>query len=161
LVQIGPQEILGFETAGPRLLPLRGLPLTECGMFTYIPQGLGQAESAWETPEVGRPAQIWKIAGRENVGSVRCVKLVGLQQTEDWHKARADHAAWRRMDSVWINPRLGVGQKVERTIEHREPGRGEPTRKSFLTYELASDLKYPGELAQDRRREIAAASRFA
>jgi peroxiredoxin len=88
------------------------------------------------------------------VGGVNCLKLTGSQQSNDWDKPRADHTAWRRTDTVWLIPRLGVAQKVERVIERREPARKDPSRRYTVTYDLDSSLQYPAQLFEDRRNEI-------
>jgi peroxiredoxin len=87
--------------------------------------------------------------------------LVGVQQSSGWEEPRADQDGWRRTDTVWLIPRLGVAQKVERVIEHRDPGRQVATHKSTMVYEMESSLQYPGELSKDRRREIMVARQFA
>jgi peroxiredoxin len=103
------------------------------------------------------------VAGTERINNTSCVKLVGTQQSEDWEwdHARADQTAWRRQDTVWVAPSLGVAYKVERVIERREPLRRVPTQESRLTYQLQSSLVYPGQFFEERRREIAKARAFA
>jgi peroxiredoxin len=101
------------------------------------------------------------MAGSEVVGGKRCVKLVGVQQSADWDKPRADSAAWRRTDTLWLAPLTGYACKVERIIERREPARKEPSQRSVLSYELESTLQYPGQLYNDRKREIQQAQAFA
>ena len=39
------------------------------------------------------------------VDGVRCLKLEGVQKSDDWDKPRADRTAWRRTDTVWLAPR--------------------------------------------------------
>jgi hypothetical protein len=114
----------------------------------------------WETSEDGRPPRIWKIVGTEIIDGTSCLKLYGLQQSSDWDQPRADHTAWRQIDTLWVSPKLGVAYKVERTIERREPARREPTHRSITQYELESNIQYPGQLFEDRRREILQARTF-
>jgi peroxiredoxin len=83
-----------------------------------------------------------------------------LQQSEDWDHPRADRTAWRRRDLVWLAPRLGVAYKVERTIERREPAHRDSTLQSVARYELQSEIQYPGQLYEDRRREILQAQKL-
>jgi peroxiredoxin len=123
-------------------------------MFIQTVRGQAEAGATWEIAEANRPPLIWKLVGSDNAGSLPCWKMAGVQQTDDWEKPRADRSAWKRTDTVWLIPRLGVAQKVERLIEHREPGRQTATEKYSLTYELESCLNYPRELSQDRQREI-------
>ncbi|MFL5242737.1 MAG: peroxiredoxin family protein [Gemmataceae bacterium] len=138
----------------------RLLPSRECGMFVEAPEGRAEINKHWEIADPGQPAREWTLTGLVNLGSSRCLKLVGVQQS-GWEKPQADQAAWRRSDTVWLIPRLGVAQRVERVIEHREPGRQVATQRSVLAYELESSLEYPGELSKDRRREIMAVRQFA
>jgi peroxiredoxin len=43
---------------------------------------------------------------------------------------------------------------VERVIERREPAHLSPTQRSVARFELESSLQYPGQLYDDRQREI-------
>jgi hypothetical protein len=96
------------------------------------------------------------------VSGTLCVKLAGVQQSEDWDRPRGDRAAWRRRDTVWLSPRLGIACRVERVLERRDAGRqdAEPTQWGKLRYELDSSLQYSGTLADDRRQEISQAITF-
>jgi peroxiredoxin len=100
------------------------------------------------------------VSGLETAGGVTCVKLVGRQQSLDWDEPRADQTAWRRRDTVWINPQLGVAERVERVVERRDPARRDPTHRLSVTYALTSRLRYPGRLLDDRKQEILKAKRF-
>jgi hypothetical protein len=98
--------------------------------------------------------------GTESCNGITCIKLSGTQQSDDWDHPRADHTAWRRRDTIWLLPQLGLAQKVERTIERRDPARRDPTHRTVVRYELDSRLKYPGRLLEDRRQEILKAKKF-
>lgn len=135
-------------------VPLDGPPTIETGAFVEVPRGPVQVEQFWDVPDGGRPPYRWQVVGFETVGGGRCVKLAGTQQSDDWDKPRADRTAWRRQDTVWITPKAGFTQRVERTIERREPAHKNVTFKAVLKYELESSLQYPGPLFEDRRREI-------
>jgi peroxiredoxin len=136
-------------------VPLDGLPSWECGVFLEVPKGRLAADQTWETAEEGRPVRVWRVAGTEAVNGTSCIKLIGVQQSDDWDKPRADRSAWRRQDTVWLAPRMGYAYRVERIIEKRGPA-----QRSVLRYELESSLQYPGQLFDDRRQEIVQASLF-
>jgi peroxiredoxin len=157
-------DLQGRVTASPGVVlavPLDGPPSIEHGAFVEAPRKRTGPEGTWEVSEDGRPPRSWKTAGNETVNGASCVKLVGVQQSDDWERPRADRAAWRRVDTVWIAPRTGVAQRVERVIERREVTRQEPSQRTVLRYELESNLQYPGQLFADRRREIQQARAFA
>jgi peroxiredoxin len=161
LVKLDPH---GRLTAGPGLslaVPLEGPPSLECGAFVEGPHRRIGIDQTWEVTEDGRPLHIWKIVGTELVGGVRCFKLVGTQQSDDWDQPRGDRTAWRRRDTVWVDTVVGVAQRLERVIERREPARQEPTLRSVLRYDLESNLQYPRALFEDRRNEIAQARAYA
>jgi peroxiredoxin len=153
-------RLIPADPAASVTVPLDGPPTIECGAFVELPEGRVRAGQTWDQPEPGRPARTWRVAGAETVNSAGCVKLVATQQSEDWGRPRADRAAWRRQDTVWLSTRLGVASRVERVIEQREPAHTEPTHKSVLRYDLDSSLVYPGQLAEDRRQEILRALSF-
>jgi len=83
-----------------------------------------------------------------------------VQKSDDWDKPRGDRAAWRRIDRVWLAPRLGVACRVQRVIERRESGRRDPTYKSVLDYDQEEPMQYPGRLYDERQREIVQAHAF-
>jgi peroxiredoxin len=141
-------------------VPLEGMPSWESGAFLEVPKGRLANGQSWEVAEEGRPARVWRVVGTDTVNGTSCVKLVGLQQTDDWDRPRADRPAWRRQDTVWLAPRTGYTYRVERVIEKREPARQEPSQRGVLRYELQSTLQYPGQLFDDRRQEIAQARAF-
>jgi peroxiredoxin len=133
---------------------LDGPPTCECGAFVEIPEGRVSLGQGWETAEPGRPVRLWRVAATEMVNGASCVKLAGLQQSDDWDRPRGDRTAWRRFDTVWVSPRTGLASRVERVIERRDPGRRDPTLRLTLRYELESSLQYPGQLHDDRLQEI-------
>jgi peroxiredoxin len=156
-------DVRGKVSADPGTslaVPLDGVPGLECGAFVALPkQRLGPGQS-WEDAEENRPPRGWRVAGTEMANGASCLKLVGVQQSEDWDRPRGDQTAWRRTDTVWLAPRVGYAYRVERVVERREPGRTEPNLKSVLRYELESALPYPGNHAEDRRQEITQALAF-
>jgi peroxiredoxin len=146
--------------AAVTLVPLQSVPTIECGVFVETPPGRVVVGQTWEVAEEGRPVHSWKVEGVEMVNGASCVKLVGTQQTDDWEHGRADHAAWRRIDTVWIAPRTGVANRVERVIERREPAHTRATYQSVLRYDLESNLQY-GSHYDDRAADIQEARAFA
>ena len=142
-------------------VPLEGPPTLECGAFAVVPDGRVAADATWETAEEGRPMRTWRVLGAEQIDGERCVKLEGVQKSDDWDKPRGDRPAWRRTDTVWLAPGLGVASRVERVVERREPARRDPTYKGVLRYELEESMQYTGRLYEERRREITQAHAFA
>jgi peroxiredoxin len=136
------------------LVPLDGPPTIECGAFVELPQGRVALQKSWTMPELGRPALTWRVAGTEMVCGTTCLKLAGQQASDDWDHPRADHAAWRRLETVWLAPRFGIAYRVERIIERRDAAHLAPSQRSVARYELESSLQYPGQLFDDRQREI-------
>lgn len=156
-------DLQGRITPDPGVVlsvPLDGPATVEYGAFVEVPSGRIGLKQSWEVLEANRPARRWSVVGTEMVNSAPCLKLEGLQQSEDWDHPRADRAAWRRRDTIWLAPRLGVACKVERTIERREAAHRQPTQRSIVQYDLQSDIQYPGQLFDDRRREILQAHKF-
>ncbi len=135
-------------------VPVEGPTTVECGAFVEWPRGPVRLEQSWAVTEEGRPLRTWRVLGTEAINGIRCLKLEGLQQSDDWEQPRADHSAWRRRDLVWLTPRLGAAQRVERTWERREPARREPTQRTVMRYDLESSIPFPGQLYEDRRQEI-------
>jgi peroxiredoxin len=150
-------DLQGKVQADPAVsltVPLDGPPMLEVGAFIEVPRAKAALEKGWQTTEAGRPSMAWRIAGTETIDGHPCVKIVGVQQSEDWDRPRGDRGSWRRQDTVWIAPRSGLSARVERVIEQREPAHRETTRKSILRYELDTTLALPPQLALDRRQEV-------
>lgn len=141
-------------------VPLSGPPLIECGALMELPANNVRRFDLWETADKGRSPIAWQIAGLENCNGAVCLKIQGQQQSPDWDTPRADSTAWRRRDTVWLDPSLGVANRVQRVIERRDPARRDPTERSTVRYDLESRMRYPGRLFADRQREIVNAHRF-
>jgi peroxiredoxin len=153
-VHVDPLGKVSADAGVSLSVPLDGVPTVESGIFVEVASGKRQGDETWEVAEGGRPVRTWQIAGSEAVGGTTCIKVVGVQQSEDWDRPAGDHPAFRRTDTLWIVPRVGMATKVERVIEHKEAGHKEPSRRSVLRYEMDSNLQYPGQLSEDRRAEI-------
>ena len=141
-------------------IPLTGPPTLETGCFIPAPYTRVGRKLPWEVVEEGRPVQRWEVLGNEVCGGITCVKIAGIQQSEDWDAPRADRAAWRRRDTLWILPVLNVAHKVERIIEERAAARDAPTHRTIVRYELDSHLKYPGQFFEERKQTFLKASKF-
>jgi peroxiredoxin len=141
-------------------VPLHGVPTIECGILVEAPKVGRAGDESWEVVEDGRPVRVWQIAGSETVNGTACLKVVGVQQTDDWDRPTGERTAYRRTDTLWVTPRLGVACKVERVIEHKDSDRKEPSRRAVLRYDLESNMPYPGQLSEDRRAEIQQALAF-
>jgi peroxiredoxin len=159
-VMIDPQGRLSSPSKASLALPLDGPPTLECGAVMEMPRRRIGVDFSWEASEAGQPGRAWKVIGTELIDGVRCVRLLGSQQSNDWDQPRADHTAWRRRDTVWLDPVVGVAHRVERLIERRDPARQEPTYKSVLRYDLESRMQYPRQLFEDRQNEIRQAHHF-
>ena len=143
---------LSVSVAGPTTL--------EFGFLAEVPVTRVTKGTSWDVTEEGRPIRTWQAVGTEACSGVTCIKLIATQQSGDWDQPRADQTAWRRKDVLWLDPQLNVARKVERTIERRDPAHQLPTHRAVVRYELESKLRYPGQMFEDRQREIAVLKRF-
>jgi peroxiredoxin len=148
-------------TGGAALLvPLEGPPTVEHGALVELPQFRIGPGDMWDVAEPGRPPRHWRVVGTESINNTSCLKLIGEQRSESWDAGRADRSTWRRRDTVWIAPAVGVAYRVERVIERRDAARTESSYRAVARYDLLSRLTYPGSLFRDREREIWQARRF-
>ncbi len=160
VIRLDAQGRILSPNSGTLSIPFDGPPTIECGHFVEVPRGRTGLNQAWPAGEEGRPPRTWQAVGTETISGVACVKLVGVQQSDDWEHPRGDHTAWHRQDTVWIETRDGIAQKVERVVQRREPGHVEPTLRSTLTYELVSSVEYPNKHYEVRKNEILQARDF-
>jgi peroxiredoxin len=144
----------GIEGGPIGAVPLHGPAPIETGMFIDLTNARVAKGQAWETVDPGKPSRKWRVLGSESVNETPCVKLLGVQQSDDWDEPRGDRAAWRRRDTLWVAPNLGVALRLERATEFREPGRQTISQKTVTSYTLENRMVYPDALAEDRRREI-------
>ncbi len=141
-------------------LSIDGPATWESGFLVEVPKAQVSARQKWQVVEKGRPPRHYQVAGTEAVGGTTCIKLLADQQSEDWDKPQASQTAWRRRDTIWLAPRLGIAYKVERILERREPAHKEASYISATTYRLDSSLSFAGDLLEDRRRDISQARQF-
>jgi peroxiredoxin len=137
-----------------------GPPTIETGAFLELPVTPVSRNQVWEVGEDGRPPRSWQVIGTELCNGTTCVKLAGQQQSSDWDQPRGDHTAWRRRETVWLSPQLGIAYRVERVIERREPNRRDPTHRLEVRYELDRRVGYTNRLFEDRQQEIMKALKF-
>jgi peroxiredoxin len=135
-------------------ISLEGPSTWEHGFFLEFPRAALTANQEWLAPEKDRPARKYRVLGSENVANAPCVKVSGEQQSDDWDRPRAESTAWRRRDTVFITPRLGIAYKLLRDVERREPAHKESTYRLVTDYELDSSWKFDGNLLEDRKREL-------
>jgi peroxiredoxin len=141
-------------------IPLAGPPTIESGAIVELPAIPVRSNNPWFTTEEGRPPWRWEILGTAMCNGTSCLKLSGEQLSEDWDRPRADQTAWRRRDTIWLAPQLGIAYRVERVIERRDPARRDPTHRLTVRYDLESRIKYPGKFFEDRQNEIEKALKF-
>src|SRR5262249_19011724 len=151
---------LRAASAGVLAVPVEGPPTLECGAFVEVPRARVSPNAWWEVNDEGRTPRTWRVDGTEIVNNVKCIRLVGVQQSEDWGMPRADSTAWQRRDTVWISPQLGVACRFERVVERRAAARDAVTHRSVLKCELETGLTWMGKLFDDRAAEIQQARKF-
>src|SRR5262249_31951055 len=118
------------------LVPLDGAPTLECAAFVALPGGRVHSGQEWLGVEGDRPPLTGRAAGSAMGAGNRSLKLIGEQKSEDWAHPRADRTAWRRQETVWLVPQLGLVYRLEREIQHREPAQREATQRSLLRLEM-------------------------
>lgn len=138
----------------PPVLSLDAPTTWECGFVVRLPGNVLQDGQSWRHQEPGQPAEEWRVVGSETIAGTACPKLLRLQKSEDWERPRADRRAWYRREVLWLEPRLGVAQRVEREIARREPAQTQATGSILTRYELVSNFRYEPRLLEDCRREI-------
>jgi peroxiredoxin len=152
--EIDPQGRLTASASANHSIALDGITTWEHGFILEAPRTALPANQDWLVTERDRPARKYRIIGAESVASTACVKVTCVQQSDDWDKPRADSTAWRRRDTLFITPRLGVAQKVVRDLERREPAHRDSTYRLVAEYELDSSWRFDGNLLDDRKREV-------
>jgi peroxiredoxin len=160
VAEVDGQGRVRSKSGGSLLPPLDGPPTAECGALVEVPRSYLRPGDTWPVAEPGQPTRVWQVAGIEAVNNSRCVKLVGLQQSEDWEHPRADRASWRRTDTVWLSPLQGVACKVKRVLERREAAREAPTYRAVVEYDRDGVSSYPGPMFDACCREIEHAVKF-
>jgi hypothetical protein len=161
VVPVSPQGRLLPGTGVKLQPPLEGVPTIECSVCVEAPEKRLGPEAVWDVADPGRPPIVWRVAGVETVAGDPCVKVIGVQQSDDWERPRGDRTAWRRTDTLWLAQRSGVSQRIERVIERRAPTHDAPTYVSKMRYALDTGVQYSDDLSEDRRQDIRQAQSFA
>jgi peroxiredoxin len=136
------------------LVPLDAVPTIECGAIVALPGGRIHVGQEWTSFEGDRPPLTWRAVGTEMAGGTNCIKLVGEQKSEDWDHPRGDRSAWRRLETVWLAPQMGLANRVEREILRREPAHREPTQRSLMRLEMESSFQLARQAGDSRRQDI-------
>jgi peroxiredoxin len=150
-------DLQGKISAEPNvhwLVPLDGAPTLECGAFIALPGGRISAGQEWNVLEGDRPPLTWRAAGSEMTAGNNCIKLIGEQKSDDWDHPRGDRSAWRRQETVWLAPHLGLAMRLEREVLQREPAQREATQRGLLRLELESSFLLSGQASDSRRQEV-------
>ena len=126
----------------------------EDGYLLELPSGGKQQPGEWNLGGVGEPPRTVRIVGMENQAGISCIKISEKQQSEEWETPRGDRPAWKLERVLWIQPRTGLVQKVERTLWGRPAAHREPTYRLATSYSLETQLRYEGQFLEDRRREV-------
>ena len=155
-LQLGRVDLRGritLDSAGPLPISQQSPPEIDAGCFIELPADKIGSATAWTVTEPNGPHQ-WRLTGTETVDGQLCLKLLGNQQSEDWDQAGANRVAWRRQDTVWLSPQMGIAVRYERVIEGRDPCSADSSQRSTASFHLESSLVYPGQLFRDRQAEI-------
>ncbi|HEV8062369.1 MAG TPA: redoxin domain-containing protein, partial [Gemmataceae bacterium] len=161
LAKVDPQGRLSADKPSDFLVPFDGPATLESGVFVETPEGPLQADQWWRVGDDMRPDRTWRCLGLEVLNGISCLKMEGIQQSDDWDRPRADRAAWRRKDVVWLSRRYGIASRLDRTIERREAAHIEPTQRCRVLYDLQGAIPYPAQLFEERKSEIMQARQFA
>lgn len=154
------QGNISAESKRALLVPLDAAPTLECAAFIAVPDGHIRVGQEWTALEGDRPPLTWRVVGSEMVGGTNCIKLVGEQKSEDWDHPRGDRSAWRRQETVWLAPHLGLASRREREILRREPAHRQATQRNLLRLDMESSFQLSGQAAASRQQEVARALAF-
>jgi peroxiredoxin len=153
------------EAGPPWVAPLEGPPTLEAAVFLETPDGRVHVGRTWDLMPAGRPPVGWRVEGTETIPAGRCLKAVGVQESDNWDIGRATAlaptTAWRRREALWVSPETGSAGRVERRTELRAAGAADVTQRSLLSLEQDSSAVLPGPLFEGRRREFLQARLFA
>lgn len=154
-----------YDTDAPKetrpwpLVPLQGLPVYEAGVILELPESL-RAGTSWIKKEEGRPNINWRIGVGEAVGGVPAVSITGIQETPNFLKGPSRPGEWSRRETAHFLAGQMIALKLERTIEHRDPGSDEFAFRSQLKLEQTKKVTYSGRLHDHRKSEALHAAAF-
>jgi hypothetical protein len=109
---------------------------------------------SWSAPEGGRPPRLWRVAGGgvPPGGGGNCWRLEGTQRSAGWEQSTGP--AWRRTESVWLDPRTHRTRRIERSTELRDPEQAGLLHQLVSTWTLDTEVNYPDRLEAELRAEI-------
>ncbi len=146
-LELAKVDLLGRLTADKPsdfLVPLDGPATLESGVFVETPEGPLQAEQWWRVGDDMRPDRTWRCLGLEVLNGISCLKMEGIQQSDDWDRPRARPsglASQRRRVAV-----APLWHCFPSGSHHRAPG-GRPYRAHAT---LPRALRSPGRYSLPR-----------
>jgi peroxiredoxin len=145
----------------PHVLPIDGPNTWEFSFLHELPKGAITPKQTWTATDAGQPPKKYRVVGTEAIGSTTCLRIEMEQQSEHWQTGRGDQSSWLRMETIWLNTRLGIAERVLRKLHRRDPAHLQTTYVQSVEYELESTpRRYEGGLFEDRKREIQMTRQF-
>ncbi|MFO0948112.1 MAG: hypothetical protein U1D30_19700 [Planctomycetota bacterium] len=136
------------------MLPPDGSAPWELGYFFEVPKSEVKIGDSWTLRRPGQPMIRCQVLGREDVFGIPCAKVLSVQESQNWTTKNKELAAWRNETNVWIEQKSGLPLRVHRQYQFREAGQESVTRSLLTRYDRSSDLKYHGQLFQERESDF-------
>jgi hypothetical protein len=150
-----PTWLSGAEVA----VSLDGWGPSELGYLFATPSEPVKAGVTWVDRRAGQQPIYCRCVGAEPVSGTPCVKIVCVQTAQNWSEKNVATPAWQTQSDVWIDPRTGLVRRVRRVHQMRAVGEQQPSRQVIVDYKQASQLRYHGQMLQERIAEFVAAHR--
>jgi len=161
LALVNGQGRLSLPNGSLPLLPIDGPNTWETGFLHELPKQPVAAKQTWTSNYAGHPPCTYRVVGPEPIGATTCLRIEMEQRSEHWATGRGDQPSWLRTETIWLNTRLGVAERVVRKLYRRDPAQLHTTYVQTLELELESTpRRYEGALFEDRKREILATQQF-
>ncbi|MGL4464695.1 MAG: hypothetical protein ACRC1K_21285, partial [Planctomycetia bacterium] len=160
-VKVNPQGGAAWADTGATFdLAPDGMPAWELGSFVETPAEAVSVGKQWVLNPAGQPPVVCKVVEAESVLGSPCVKIACTQASPNWSAADVDLAAWSNETTVWIDRKTGLPMRLHRKFDVRKPGDAAPSRTVLVKYDQTSNVRYHGQLLQDRRDEFVASHKM-
>lgn len=125
----------------------------ENGFLLPLPLKVNLLETVWESPETCRlPRRFHWNRSAENRDAHQ---VLGVQESIDWQRPRADSTAWKRYDTLTFSKRATLPVTVERLVVRRAPAHQSITSEIRTRYSLVSMEHLQGPRLDERLEDIA------
>lgn len=137
--------------------PVEDSMIAELGFFLEGPDKPVRLGDKWVVRHPGQPNVACEAVRFESVTGTPCLAVEQHFESQNWSNGEISLPAWQIKQTVWFEPKAGCVFKIDRTLETRRPETVGHVQTRHTVYELATNIKYHGNVFQNMLSDFQAA----